>query len=125
MSDSHVVKNCFGQPAEHHGHPGGTSRVVMGPEAHSGDRPAALNTERLIIHTNEYVVDGVSGDGHTHSDQEQAFYVLKGEMEVTVGEETYQAGPGDCVLLPRNVFHKHRNIGDQPLEFLFISVKLG
>ena len=42
-------------------------------------------------------------------------------MEVTVGEETCQVGPGDSVFLPRGVFHKHRNIGDKPLSFLFIS----
>ena len=28
-------------------------------------------------------------------------------------------------LLPRNVFHKHRNVGDKPLKFLFISAMLG
>lgn len=67
---------------------------------------------------------GISGDGHAHSDQEQAFYILSGDMEATVGEETYQLGSGDSVLLPRGVFHKHRNSGDKPLEFLFISVKL-
>jgi oxalate decarboxylase/phosphoglucose isomerase-like protein (cupin superfamily) len=27
--------------------------------------------------------------------------------------------------LPRGVFHKHRNIGDKPLKFLFISAMLG
>ncbi|HCL27210.1 MAG TPA: hypothetical protein DIC52_02090 [Candidatus Latescibacteria bacterium] len=124
MSDTHCVRQCFSQPGENHGHPGSISRVVMGPDAHRDDRPAALNTERLIIHTNEYEVGGISGDGHAHSDQEQAFYILSGDMEVTVGEETYQLGPGDSVLLPRGVFHKHRNSGDKPLEFLFISVKL-
>ena len=41
---------------------------------------------------------------HAHADQEQAFYILEGTIEVEVGDETYQLGPGDCVLLPRNVF---------------------
>ena len=115
MSDTYRVANCFGQPAENHGHPGSISRVVMGPGARRDDRPAALNSEKLVIHTNEYEPGGISGDGHAHSDQEQAFYILEGDIEVEVGDETYQLGAGDCVLLPRNVFHKHRNIGDQPL----------
>ena len=124
MSNTYRVQQCFEQPAENHGHPGGISRVVMGPDVQGEDRPSALNTERLVIHTNEYEPDGISGDGHSHSNQEQAFYILEGAMEVTVGEETYEVGPGNCVLLPRNVFHKHRNIGDQPLKFLFISAML-
>lgn len=124
MSDKYRVANCFGQPAENHGHPGSISRVVMGPGARREDRPAAVNTERLVIHTNEYEPGGISGDGHAHSNQEQAFYILEGEIEVEVGDETYQMGPGDCVLLPRDVFHKHRNIGDKALKFLFISAML-
>ena len=81
MPDTYCVRKCFEQPAEFHGHPGSISRVVMGPDAHRDDRPAALNTERLVIHTNEYEVGGVSGDGHSHSNQEQAYYILEGQME--------------------------------------------
>ena len=121
MPDNFCVRNCFDQPAENHGHPGSISRVIIGPDAPRHDRPDALNSERLTIHTNEYEVGGVSGGGHTHSNLEQSYYILEGAMEVTVGEETCQVGPGDSVFLPRGVFHKHRNIGDKPLNFLFIS----
>jgi mannose-6-phosphate isomerase-like protein (cupin superfamily) len=124
MSDTHSIRDCFSQPPENHGHLGSISRVVMGPGVHNDDRPQSVNSERLIIHTNEYEVDGYSGEGHAHANQEQAFYILEGKIEVDVGEETYQLGPGDSVLLPRNVFHKHRNIGDVPLKFLFISAML-
>ena len=121
MPDNFCVRNCFDQPAENHGHPGSISRVIIGPDARRDDRPDALNSERLTIHTNEYEVGGAAGDGHTHSNLEQSYYILEGAMEVTVGEETSQVGPGDSVFLPRGVFHKHRNIGDKPLSFLFIS----
>ena len=121
MPDNICVRNCFDQPAENHGHPGSISRVIIGPDARRDDRPDALNSERLTIHTNEYEVGGASGDGHTHSNLEQSYYILEGAMEVTVGEETCQVGPGDSVFLPRGVFHKHRNIGAKPLNFLFIS----
>lgn len=125
MQNKYGVKNCFEQPGENHGHPGSISRVIVGPNARRPDRPNALDSERLIIHTNEYEPGGVSGDGHSHPDQEQAFYVLEGEIEVEVGDETHRLSAGDCVLLPRGVFHKHRNIGDKPLKFLFISAMLG
>ncbi len=124
MDETYCVKECFAQPEENHGHPGSISRVIVGPNARRAERPAALNSERLTIHTNEYEPGGISGDGHSHPDQEQAFYILEGKMEVEVGGETYQLGAGDCVLLPRDVFHKHRNMGDGPLKFLFISAML-
>ena len=124
MNDTFCVRDSFNQPEENHGHPGSISRVILGPGSTRADRPNAVNTERLVTHTNEYEIDGLSGDGHAHEDQEQAFYLLEGEMEVEVGEETYRLQAGDCVFLPRSVFHKHRNIGDCPLKFLFISAML-
>ena len=125
MNTEYCVRNGFlSLPGEFHGHPGGISRVIMGPASNGPQRPAALDTERLIIHTNEYEPGGNSGHPHAHSNQEQAFYILEGQMEVTVGEKTYVVGPGDGVLLPRNVMHGHRNIGSTPLKFLFISAVL-
>lgn len=124
MSEAYCVRSCFEQPAENHGHPGSISRVIVGPAASGPTRPEAIDSERLIVHTNEYEVGGVSGEAHAHSDQEQFFYLLDGEMEVTVGEQTYQLVAGDSVFLPRNVMHKHRQLGDTPLKFLFISTRL-
>lgn len=124
MNTEFCVKDGFQLPDEFHGHPGGISRVMMGPNARNERRPSALNTERLVIHTNEYAPGGRAGEAHSHRNQEQAFYILEGNMEVTVGDKTYTAGPGDCVLLPRNVMHSHRNLGETPLKFLFISAML-
>ena len=124
MSEKYCVRDGFNLPDEFHGHPGGISRVIMGPDVQHTERPDAVNSERLVIHTNEYAVGGDSGHAHTHNHQEQAFYILEGIMEVTVGADTYEAGPGDTVFLPRNVMHGHRNIGKVPLKFLFISTIL-
>ncbi len=121
MEQEYCVRDSFALPAEFHGHPGGVSRVVLGPGTRHSDRPAALDTERMIVHTNEYEPGGTSGEAHSHTDQEQAFFILEGKMEVWVGERNYLAGPGDCVFLPRNVPHRHCNAGDVPLKFLFLS----
>ena len=53
MSEKHSVNDCFNQPPENHGHPGSISRVIIGPGARRPDRPSALNSERLVIHTND------------------------------------------------------------------------
>lgn len=42
---------------------------------------------------------------HVHHREDEAFYVLEGEITCYVGEETYEAGPGTFVFLPRDVPH--------------------
>lgn len=47
---------------------------------------------------------------HTHSREDESFYVLEGELVCTIGDETYPAKAGDFVFLPRNVQHSWRSI---------------
>ena len=42
---------------------------------------------------------------HTHANEDEAYYLLEGEMTFHVGEQTIEAGPGDYVWLPRGVQH--------------------
>jgi len=42
---------------------------------------------------------------HVHRREEETFYVLEGEMNVTVGDRTFKATPGTLVCLPRDVAH--------------------
>lgn len=48
---------------------------------------------------------------HTHFDQDEMWYVLKGEFLIKVGEVTYQAKVGDSVFGPRNVPHCFAKVG--------------
>lgn len=43
---------------------------------------------------------------HVHHREDEAFYVLDGEMTVRVGEETLHAAPGGLVFCPRGVPHR-------------------
>jgi quercetin dioxygenase-like cupin family protein len=43
---------------------------------------------------------------HVHANEDEAFYVLDGELAATLGEDTtVTAGPGDLAFLPRGVPH--------------------
>jgi quercetin dioxygenase-like cupin family protein len=51
---------------------------------------------------------GRKGNGpppHIHHREEETFYVLEGEMTVSVGDRTIKATPGTMVFLPRDVVH--------------------
>lgn len=48
---------------------------------------------------------GTEPPPHTHANEDEAYYLLEGEMTFRVGEQTIEAGPGDYVWLPRGVQH--------------------
>ncbi len=42
---------------------------------------------------------------HTHSREDETYYVLEGNWTFHSGEERFEAEPGTCVFLPRGVEH--------------------
>jgi quercetin dioxygenase-like cupin family protein len=56
-------------------------------------------------------------DPHTHADHTDTFFVLDGEAEFTVGDETFSFGPGSYVAAP-GVVHGFRVAGDGELRML-------
>jgi quercetin dioxygenase-like cupin family protein len=44
---------------------------------------------------------------HVHYRDDEGFYVLEGGITFFVGEETYEAGPGTFVFLPRGIPHSY------------------
>lgn len=48
---------------------------------------------------------GAEPPPHTHTCEDEAFYILEGEMSVRVGGQTTEAKPGDLVYLPRGIEH--------------------
>jgi hypothetical protein len=55
---------------------------------------------------------------HVHTREDEAFYLLDGELAVTCGDRTFSALPGSFVFLPRGMPHTFRVRGGQPARFL-------
>ena len=55
--------------------------------------------------------DTFSVDPHTHADHVDSFYVLEGEVEFTVGDDTVRAGPGTLLAAPPDTRHGFRSTG--------------
>ncbi len=66
---------------------------------------------------------GVAIPAHFHTQEEEIFYVLEGEMEFTVGDRKIDATAGTTVLLPRGVTHsfKVKANGARALVMMFPS----
>lgn len=51
---------------------------------------------------------------HVHENEDELVYLLQGEIEVTLGDQTMLAVPGVTALLPRGIAHGFTNVGDTP-----------
>ena len=55
---------------------------------------------------------------HTHFDQDEWWYILKGEFLIKVGEKTFNAKAGDVVFGPRMVPHAMAKVGQEEAKLL-------
>ena len=62
---------------------------------------------------------------HVHDDEDDAFYILEGEMTFVLGAERVTAPPGTFVLVPPGVLHGFRNEGDGPVRMLNVHAPAG
>jgi len=61
---------------------------------------------------------------HIHRREDEIFYVLEGELAVSVGDRTMKAVPGTMVFLPRNVQHSF-TIESEQMRMLILLTPAG
>ena len=57
---------------------------------------------------------------HTHTREDEAYFVLVGELEVTVGDEIFTLRPGDSLMAQRDIPHQLRNSGNVENHYLLV-----
>jgi len=62
---------------------------------------------------------------HLHHTEDEAFYVLEGELTVIRDGEKTVAGPGSYVFLEREVPHGFRNVGEKTSRVLIHAIPGG
>lgn len=62
---------------------------------------------------------------HVHDDEEEAFLVLEGQLEVTIGTETITVRAGESALAPRGIPHQLRNATGHPVRGIVIATPAG
>ncbi len=58
---------------------------------------------------------------HVHEREDEAFYVLEGEMVFQIGERTIRARAGTFAFAPRGIAHKLSNPSAKPARALVIA----
>jgi quercetin dioxygenase-like cupin family protein len=62
---------------------------------------------------------------HIHKGEDEAYYVLEGELEVLDGDRTFTVSAGSFVYLPRGTLHAFKNVGKSPSRMLLLITPAG
>jgi mannose-6-phosphate isomerase-like protein (cupin superfamily) len=74
------------------------------------------------------IIDFVPGrqlEPHVHHNEDDAFYILEGELTFVLGDGEVAAPAGTFVLVPPGVEHGFRNDGVEPVRILNIHAPAG
>lgn len=61
---------------------------------------------------------------HVHDREDEAFWILEGSATFEVGDETFEAGPGDYAFGPRGIPHRYTT-GPEGCRMLFVFTPAG
>jgi quercetin dioxygenase-like cupin family protein len=86
---------------------------VLQRSADSPNRMSVMNVE---------VPPGSGVPPHSHAIEEEAYFVLDGTLELTVGGATFLLHPGDYANVPPGAVHGYRNPGTATTRFLAWTV---
>lgn len=59
---------------------------------------------------------------HTHAREEEGYFVLDGELTLTIGDRSRALGPGDFGHVPPRTLHGYANTTSAPVRFLAWTV---
>ena len=98
------------------------------PEVRSGGRrsyplllPRATGNRGFAMGYHELAPGGEGGPPHSHEEGvQEAFFFLKGEGVLHIGEEAHQVVPHTAAWVPSGVPHKIMNTGTESLCFLWM-----
>ena len=71
------------------------------------------------------VAPGKGVPRHTHTLEDEALFVLCGELEAIGGDEVFTLRAGETLMAPRNIPHQLRNSGNVPNHYLIMFSPAG
>ncbi|WP_269537197.1 quercetin 2,3-dioxygenase [Cerasicoccus fimbriatus] len=84
---------------------------------------AETNGAHALLEMN--VNPGSGTPPHQHLAEDEMFYVVEGQLTVSVGNEHIVAGPGSYVAVPKGVTHAWANESDDVVKALVFLVPAG
>jgi quercetin dioxygenase-like cupin family protein len=100
----------------------GEARWWFGALAELKATAADTDGRMTIVEVTEH--PGSEAPLHVHHRDDEAFWILEGEVTFEVGDATIEARAGDYVFAPRDIPHRF-TVGDRGCRMLFILVPGG
>jgi quercetin dioxygenase-like cupin family protein len=91
--------------------PNGTAPAVWGPGDLYNLLATGDETNKAFFQFEAIVPKGGGPPPHVHSREDESFYVVRGNLEILIGDSLYQAKDGDFVYIPRGTTHRFKNTG--------------
>ena len=77
--------------------------------------------ESVEVLAAEFDPGGSTGDeAYRHGDSEELFIVISGAVELQLGDERFDLGPGDCAHYRSSMLHRVANPGRERAEVVFV-----
>ena len=83
------------------------------------DRSESSTSEAFVV----IIEPGSAPPLHRHADTEQVFFILEGNGNLEIQDETkhFPVSPGNLVRVPPKTYHTIRAVGNLPLKYLAID----
>jgi len=81
---------------------------------------SGADTGGAYCHLEVSLAPGLGVPRHTHTREDETYYVTSGELEVIVGDETLVLQAGDSLMAPRDIPHQLRNSGSTTNHYLLV-----
>jgi quercetin dioxygenase-like cupin family protein len=88
-------------------------------------RTTAAETNGGLGIVEQLMPSGFASPYHLHHNEDESFYIIEGTMRFVSGEESWLAGPGSFVFLPREIPHGFQVEGDETVRALLLMTPAG
>lgn len=106
--------------------PAGEGRAIWFLGTRMTVKAGAAETGGAFTLVEQELPPGFAPPPHIHHQEDEAFYILDGSLTVRCGEETWEAGAGTFVYLPRGVPHGFSvQPSEQPARLLQLTTPAG
>jgi quercetin dioxygenase-like cupin family protein len=101
------------------------AQVALGPGSQITFKAVGAETGGAYAALEYIAAPGAGAALHTHSREEESFYIIEGTLTFQLGVEVVRAGPGDFVRIPVGLHHAFANAEAAPARALIVLVPAG
>jgi mannose-6-phosphate isomerase-like protein (cupin superfamily) len=70
----------------------------------------------------ETIEPGIVTPPNAHENFAQMYFIVSGKARVWVGDESKETSGPAVAFIPQNTNHYVKNIGDEPLQYIYVSI---